>query len=94
MKQHACVAIQDRSGTYVGYNPHEWPGNAVVLVCKRHVRYADLTEPKRLTRRALLYLTFHGGNWYKVIFIVHGLATLVGFVLFVSGLARSRSTAE
>jgi hypothetical protein len=60
------------SGNYIGYNPTKWPGNSEILLCEKHLRYADIAVGKRLTHAALFYLLVHGNNdWLRLVFLVH-----------------------
>jgi len=77
-------AIMTTSGQYVGYNPREWPGNSEILLCEKHLGYADAAAAKRLTHSALLYLFLNGNNmWLRLVFLIHlALVAAGAYVLF------------
>lgn len=76
--------IDPHTGQYVGYNPREWPGNSEILLCERHLGYADAAAAKRLSHSALLYLLFKGNNmWLRLVLLIHLALVAAGtYVLF------------
>ena len=87
-------AHMDRSGSYVGYNPREWPGNSEILFCAQHDGYPDLCVAYRLGRGALAYLLVFGANWgLRALFGAHGALLVFGIGVLVR-LRRGKGAAQ